>query len=114
MKILIIEDEPATARNLEYIIRSIESTTTVLAIIPSIEESVIWLEQNVNSCDLIFMDIELSDGSSFEIFKRVQFYTPVIFVTAYNEFALQAFKSNGIDYILKPFDETDLKQAILK
>ena len=68
MKILIIEDEPATARNLEYIIRSIESTTTVLAIIPSIEESVIWLEQNVNSCDLIFMDRELSDGSSFEIF----------------------------------------------
>jgi len=113
MNIVIIEDEPATARNLEYMLKEIEPDLKVLIKLTSISDSIGWLIDN-QICDLIFMDIRLSDGLSFEIFKKVELETPVIFVTAYNEYALQAFKANGIDYVLKPFEEGELQNALTK
>jgi two-component system response regulator LytT len=80
----------------------------------SIEETVYFLRKNVSTIDLIFLDIELADGHSFEIFKHIDFAIPVIFCTAYDEFALQAIKNNGINYILKPFKEAAIQQALSK
>ncbi len=114
LRIAIIEDEPATARNLRYLLQELEPGIEVLKTLGAVAESVEWLSANAASCDLLFMDIRLSDGQSFEIFEKVKLTVPVIFVTAYNDFALQAFKANGIDYILKPFDDDELKQAIAK
>jgi two-component system LytT family response regulator len=103
MTIAIIEDEPATARNLEFMLKEIDSAIKVTAILGSISEAVAWLKLNQQKCDLLFMDIQLSDGLSFEIFKETKVDPPVIFVTAFNEYSLQAFKSNGIDYALNKF-----------
>jgi two-component system, LytTR family, response regulator LytT len=114
LRIAIIEDEPATARHLASMLTNIEPGLDIIATLGGVEEAVRWLTKNANACELIFMDIRLSDGLSFDIFSKVKFDTPVIFVTAYNEYALQAFKANGIDYILKPIDEDELVQAIEK
>lgn len=114
MRVLIIEDEPANARNLEYILQESDPTIQIAGITGSVEESVHWLQKQPNGCDLIFMDIRLNDGLSFEIFDKVKIIQPVIFVTAYDNYALQAFKSNGIDYILKPYDGQEVKQALEK
>jgi two-component system, LytTR family, response regulator LytT len=86
----------------------------VLAILPGVAESVSWLKQYAGNCDLLFMDIRLNDGLSFDIFSQIEVTLPVVFITAYDDYALQAFKANGIDYILKPFDEAELKQALVK
>jgi two-component system, LytTR family, response regulator LytT len=112
MTISIIEDEPAIARNLEFMLREADPDIHVLARLGSVTEAVEWLR--AHDCDLVFMDIRLSDGLSFDIFERLSLDVPVIFVTAYHEYALQAFKSNGIDYILKPFDQADIAQALAK
>ncbi len=104
MLVLIIEDEPVTARNLQHMLQDIDPAISVAAILPGVAESVSWLQQHPHDCDLIFMDIRLADGLSFEIFERISVAQPVIFVTAYNDYALQAFKRNGIDYVLKPYD----------
>jgi two-component system, LytTR family, response regulator LytT len=114
IKIAIIEDEPATARNLKHILQEIEPGINILSILPTVKDSVNWLNENVHQCDLLFMDIRLADGLSFEIFENIQIDTPVIFVTAYNDYALKAFKANGIDYVLKPFDETEISNALTK
>lgn len=114
LRILIIEDEPATARNLAHMLESIDEMARIAGTLGSVEESVSWLRVNSSDLDLIFMDIRLADGMSFDIFKKVQIMQPVIFVTAYNEYAVQAFKNNGIDYILKPFDEQEVELALLK
>jgi two-component system, LytTR family, response regulator LytT len=114
LRIAIIEDEPATARNLQHMIQDAAPGAEVLAILPSVAESVNWLQQHAQTCDLLFMDIRLNDGLSFEIFSQVNISLPVIFVTAFDDYALQAFKANGIDYILKPFDEEELQQALTK
>ncbi|CAN5481670.1 LytTR family DNA-binding domain-containing protein [soil metagenome] len=114
IKIVIIEDEPATARNLKHILQEIEPGITVLSILGTVKESVNWLKENAALCNLLFMDIRLADGLSFEIFENIQIDLPVIFVTAYNDYALKAFKANGIDYVLKPFDETELTAALNK
>ncbi|MDW7690213.1 LytTR family DNA-binding domain-containing protein [Flammeovirgaceae bacterium SG7u.111] len=114
LKVVIVEDEPATARNLEYILQSIEPDIVVLVVLPSVAASVKWLQANQSQCALIFMDIRLSDGLSFEIFEKVKVDPPVIFLTAYNEYALQAFKANGIGYILKPYDEDEVEEALVK
>lgn len=113
LRIVIIEDEPAIARNLAYLISEVESDATILVKLESIKDSVEWFNNNTNY-DLIFSDIRLSDGLSFEIFQQLQINVPVVFITAHNEYALNAFKANGIDYILKPFDEESLKAAIIK
>jgi len=113
MKILIIEDEQAAARRLQKLLSEIDATHEVVGVLSSIESSVDWL--NVNpSPDLILMDIHLADGSSFEIFDKVSIQTPVIFATAYDEYALKAFKVNAIDYLLKPIKQAELENALNK
>lgn len=113
MKVLIVEDEKHSANKLKRKLQVIDRDITVLAVIDSIEHTVEWLKTNP-SPDLIFLDIELADGQSFEIFKRVEIHCPVIFTTAYDEYALKAFEVNSIDYLLKPIKEDDLKKTFQK
>lgn len=113
MKVVIIEDEYHAARRLTNLIQKIEPTAKIMASLDSVEESVEWWQQNT-APDLLFMDIQLADGLSFDIFKKVEINTPVVFTTAYDEYALQAFKANSVDYLLKPIDEEELGAAIKK
>ncbi|HUB60168.1 MAG TPA: LytTR family DNA-binding domain-containing protein [Puia sp.] len=114
MNILIIEDEPRTARLLKEFILAIDDSHTVLEICDSVESTVQFLHHTPDRIDLLFMDIQLADGSSFDIFQKTTVNIPVIFCTAYEDHLLEAFKSNGIDYILKPFHEKDIEQAFRK
>ncbi|GAB4043693.1 LytR/AlgR family response regulator transcription factor [Spirosoma jeollabukense] len=113
MTILIIEDEEPTARKLQRLLADVVAEGRVVGMTGSVEESVEWLRANPKP-DLIFMDIELADGQSFDIFSRVPVASPVIFTTAYDEYAIKAFKVNSIDYLLKPIKEADLRQALTK
>ena len=112
MKVLIIEDEELAVRNLESIFKEIGDITTV-AVLESIADTIEWFGLNEDP-DLVFMDIHLADGSAFEIFKLIDIDCPVIFTTAYDEYALQAFKVNSIDYLLKPVDVAAVKKALGK
>ena len=114
MKIVIIEDEPKIAENLKLILMEIDSSISVIKILSSVKSSIEWLRVNQSSCDLLFMDINLTDGLSFEIFNQIESNTPIVFVTAYDQYALDAFRVNGVDYILKPFDKTKIKQSLKK
>ncbi len=111
MNVIIIEDEKPSARRLQRMLKSLDVEAETM--LHSVEESVAWFENNEHP-DLIFLDIQLSDGLSFEIFETVDINSAVIFTTAYDEYALQAFKLNSIDYLLKPIDEDDLKTAVEK
>ena len=113
MNILIIEDENKTASLLKEMIEEQEHCL-VVNICQSISSSVQYLNKNQEKIDLIFMDILLADGESFEIFKQTNVTKPVIFCTAYNSYMLKAFKNNGIDYILKPFQQKDINDALEK
>ncbi len=113
MTFLIIEDEDATARKLKRLLNDIKPSATVVGQLSSVEESVSWLTLQPTP-DLILMDIELADGQSFEIFNQVAVTCPVIFTTAYDEYAIKAFKVNSIDYLLKPVKEADLRGAFVK
>jgi two-component system, LytTR family, response regulator LytT len=113
MKIVIIEDEVKAAKSLAGLIERIRPGASIVATLQSIESACEYLEQHEGP-DLIFMDVELSDGLSFEIFKTVTIHCPVIFCTAYGEYAMNAIKANGIDYILKPFSKEDLERAFEK
>jgi two-component system, LytTR family, response regulator LytT len=111
MNIIIIEDEKPAARLLQ---RKVEKLgLTVSTMLHSVEEALDWFQNNVHP-DLIFLDIQLSDGLSFEIFETIDIKSAVIFTTAYDEYALRAFKLNSIDYLLKPIDEDDLEAAVNK
>ena len=111
MKIVIIEDEKPAARLLK---RKVENLNCeVIAVLSSVTESIEWFLSNEHP-DLVLVDIQLSDGLSFEIFEQVEIKSSVIFTTAYDEYALKAFKLNSIDYLLKPIDENELKAAIEK
>ena len=112
MKVLIIEDEELAVRNLESIFKEIGDVTTV-AVLESIADTVEWFGMNEDP-ELVFLDIHLADGSAFEIFKLIDINCPVIFTTAYDEYALQAFKVNSIDYLLKPVDFAAVKKALNK
>ncbi len=114
LRIVIVEDEPATARNLAHLLQAIDKILNVITTLTSVQESVHWFKSHPDQYDLLFMDIRLADGMSFEIFKHVNLIKPVIFITAYNDYALTAFKNNGIDYILKPFDKHELETALTK
>lgn len=118
MKILIVEDEKLAVRKLTKLLEETEPDFVVAGVTPSIEATVEWLQENRDNGgsepDLIFMDIELADGQSFEIFNRIQVTSTVIFTTSYDEYALQAFKVNSIDYLLKPVQQEDLKRSIQK
>ncbi len=111
LNIIIIEDEKPAARLLQ---RKVEKFgLKVTKMLHSVEESIAWFQNNSHP-DLIFLDIQLSDGLSFELFEKVEIKSAVIFTTAYDEYALRAFKLNSIDYLLKPIDEDELSIAILK
>ena len=115
MNILIIEDETAAAVNLQSILKKVAPSYNILAVMESIEESVEYFTNKSNIYpDLVFMDIHLADGESFHIFDKVEITAPIVFTTAYDEYALRAFKVNSIDYILKPIKEEDLRHAIAK
>ncbi|MCU7496152.1 MAG: response regulator transcription factor [Ignavibacteria bacterium] len=113
MKVLIIEDEALTSRRLKELIHLSDDSIEVLDILDSIESSVDYFERNPQP-DLIFMDIQLSDGLSFEIFNRVDISCPVVFTTAFDEYAVQAFRVNSIDYLLKPVKAEDLQRSLDK
>ncbi len=113
MNVLIIEDESATARRLQKLLLEIDPDIQVLAIHESIAQTVNWLKLH-GEPDLMFMDINLSDGLSFEIFTEIEVNCPVIFTTAYDQYAIQAFKVNSIDYLLKPVVKDILSESIRK
>ncbi len=113
MKILIIEDEPQAASRLQKMIRKLEPVAEIVGTIDSVQGVVDWLNNNAKP-DLMFMDIQLADGLSFEIFDSLEVDVPIIFTTAYDEYALKAFKVNSVDYLLKPIEEEDLANAIRK
>lgn len=111
MNVLIIEDEKPSARRLNRMLA--ELGVTVNEMLHSVAEAVAWFKSNAHP-DLIFLDIQLSDGLSFEIFEEIEVKSAIIFTTAYDEYALKAFKLNSIDYLLKPLDEDELKYAVDK
>src|SRR4051812_17856795 len=113
MTILIVEDEELSAEKLTDTIRKVEPAAEILGITDSIQATVHWL-QHKPVPDLILMDIELSDGQSFEIFNQVDIKSSVVFITSYDEYALKAFRVNSIDYLLKPVQKEDLKKAFEK
>ncbi|EDP71851.1 two-component system response regulator [Flavobacteriales bacterium ALC-1] len=111
MNVIIIEDEKPSARRLQRMLKTLDVEAETM--LHSVEESIDWFTNNEHP-DLIFLDIQLSDGLSFEIFEAIDINSAIIFTTAYDEYALQAFKLNSIDYLLKPIDEDDLKAAVEK
>lgn len=113
MNIIIVEDEIKAAKSLAALISKVRPDAKVLSYLQSIEGAITYLSQH-EAPDLIFMDIQLSDGLSFEIFKSVKINCPVVFCTAYGEYAMDAIKANGIDYLLKPFSKEDLQDAFEK
>jgi len=113
MKVLIIEDEPHAQKELKRLLNKADPSIQVLDCLDSVEDSVNWIKNN-ESPDLLFLDIQLSDGIGFDIFKQVDIKVPVIFTTAYDQYAIQAFKVNSIDYLLKPVKQDDLNAAIRK
>ena len=113
MQILIIEDEPRAAKQLQKLLNKNNLNFQLLDIIDSVEDAVVWFRQNT-SPDLVFMDIQLADGLSFEIFQKTEVNAPIIFTTAFDQYAIQAFKVNSIDYLLKPIQQNDLTIALEK
>ena len=113
MQVLIIEDEPAAARKLRRLLEADERIGAVSGEVDSIEAALQWQAQNATP-DLIFSDIELADGLSFEIFRQWPQCPPIVFVSAYDQYALEAFRSPGVDYLLKPVSADDLKRALDK
>ncbi|HEY9006794.1 LytR/AlgR family response regulator transcription factor [Ohtaekwangia sp.] len=113
MNVLIIEDEPQAAQRLETLVRGLEPSVNIVGKLDTVKRAVAWLTENP-APDLIFMDIQLADGISFMIFEQCTIKSPVIFTTAYDEYALKAFKVNSIDYILKPVDKDELAAAFNK
>lgn len=113
MKVLIIEDEKPASQKLIRLLGKISPDIEIIDVLKSVEQSINWFLNNPKP-DLIFMDIQLEDGICFEIFEDKPIYTPIIFTTAYNEYTLKAFKVNSIDYLLKPIDENELKNAMDK
>ncbi|WP_299121298.1 LytTR family DNA-binding domain-containing protein [uncultured Tenacibaculum sp.] len=113
MNVLIIEDEQAAAENLKYLLKEIDPLITVETVIDTVVDAVDFFNKE-HSIALAFFDIHLADGISFEIFEKVQVNVPIIFTTAFDEYAIKAFKVNSVDYLLKPIDEEELKDAIDK
>lgn len=113
MKILIVEDEPLAAAQLAALISEVVHDAKIVGVCDTIKSTLKWLSVN-EAPDLAFFDIHLGDGISFEIFKQTELQIPVIFTTAYDQYALQAFKVNSIDYLLKPIDKAELTSALHK
>jgi DNA-binding LytR/AlgR family response regulator len=111
MKVLLIEDEQPAAKQLTKMLRHYDPNIVIIDVLESVEASVLWLK-NFPAPDAIFMDIQIADGLSFDIFSQVEVTAPVIFCTAFDQYAIKAFKVNAIDYLLKPFDEAELATAM--
>lgn len=112
MKVILVEDEKHARENLEHLLLQIDPNIEILAKLESVKRTVEWLSNN--QADLIFLDIHLADDLSFKIFEQIKVTTPVIFTTAYDKYALKAFKVNSIDYLLKPIDEEELAVSLEK
>ena len=113
MNVVIIEDEHLTAERIATLLRQIDPGIEIISIIDSVKRAVEWFKSNQKP-DLVFMDIQLADGLSFDIFDIVKIEAPVIFITAFQEYAIKAFKVNSVDYLLKPVSEEDLQAALAK
>jgi len=113
MQILILEDEEQALKRLQKIILEVMTDAVLTGSTSSVEETIHWFQHNPMP-DLIFMDIQLADGNSFQLFNVIKINCPVIFTTAYENYALEAFKVNSVDYLLKPIDKADVKRAIDK
>jgi len=111
MKVLIIEDEKPAAKRLTKMVKQYRADCEILEVLDSVEGAVEWLE-TYKRPDLIFMDVQLADGISFEIFGQTEVTSPIVFTTAYDEYALRAFKVNSLDYLLKPIDPEELEKAL--
>jgi two-component system, LytTR family, response regulator LytT len=113
MKILILEDETEAAENLQRLVQRLEPGAKVVGVLDTVLQSIAWLK-SAEQPDLVFSDIQLADGHSFEVFEEVPIQCPVIFTTAYDEYAIKAFQVNSIDYLLKPVSENALGKALKK
>ncbi|MEM6893214.1 MAG: LytTR family DNA-binding domain-containing protein [Bacteroidota bacterium] len=113
LKVVIIEDEPSIARHLNRILTNTKEVE-VLNTLDTVEDSIAWLDTHMDQCDVIFSDIQLLDGLSFEIFEQVIPTKPIIFITAFEQYTLNAFQTNGIHYVIKPFDAEDISKALDK
>ncbi|MCH2195357.1 LytTR family DNA-binding domain-containing protein [Kordia sp.] len=113
MKVVIVEDEIAASENLIYLLQKIDADIEVLNVLDSVTTAVAYFSKPTEA-ELVFMDIHLADGISFEIFEQVKITTPIIFTTAYDQYAIKAFKVNSVDYLLKPLNEEELSEAINK
>jgi two-component system LytT family response regulator len=114
MNVVIIEDELPASEKLERYILKYDDSINIVAKLTSVADSINWLKGNASSVDILFVDVQLSDGLSFEIFNQIQVQKPIIFTTAFDEFAIDAFKLNSIDYILKPITFTEISKALNK
>lgn len=114
MRIIIIEDEIPAVEKLQRFILKYDPSFEILKVLTSVVESVSWLQENKQAFDLAFMDIQLTDGSSFDIFSQIDIEKPIIFTTAFDEFALEAFKVNSLHYLLKPLTFQDFSEALNK
>lgn len=110
---VIVEDEFFAAQNLQRMIEDINRNISIVSVLQSVEESLVWFNQNKHP-DIVFMDIHLADGNSFEIFEKIRINSSVIFTTAYDEYALKAFEVNSVDYLLKPIESENLERALKK
>jgi two-component system, LytTR family, response regulator len=113
IKIVIVEDEPRAASQLQRMLTACDFEYELLEIIDTVEDAVPWFQKNTTP-DLVFMDIQLADGLSFEIFQNIEVDAPIIFTTAFDQYAIQAFKVNSVDYLLKPIQKADLNTALDK
>lgn len=114
MNVLIVEDEQLAADRLSKLLLDIDPSIQILCHIDTVKEAAVFMESHADNLDLVFLDIQLADGKSFEIFTKINYSKPVIFTTAYDEYAIQAFKINSIDYLLKPVKEEELQTALIK
>lgn len=114
MNVLIIEDELIAQQAIVRMLSNNFEDIHICAVLDSVDKSVNWLENPDNNPDVIFMDVELSDGKCFDIFERIEIHCPVIIVTAYNDYAIKAFEVNSIDYLLKPISVADLSRALAR
>ena len=113
MKVVIVEDEVTASENLTFLLKHLEPNIEIVSVLDSVEGAISYFSQSVDA-ELVFMDIHLADGISFEIFDQVKITIPIIFTTAYDQYALKAFKVNSIDYLLKPIMEDELETALQK
>ena len=109
----MVEDEIAASENLSYLLKTIDPSIEILMVLDSVAGGIAYFSEQ-NDADLVFMDIHLADGISFEIFEKVVIDIPIVFTTAYDQYAIQAFKVNSLDYLLKPISEEDLEDALEK